>query len=430
MDNKVKHIGFWGVVAIGVGGMVGGGIFAVLGLAVQLSKGGAPIAFAVGGAVAMLTAYSYSKLSVTYPGQGGTVTFLDCAFTPNILIGAMNILLWLSYIVMLSLYASAFGSYGAAFFQGSTQPIIRHILISFSVIAITVLNMLSADAIGKAETWIVALKVTILLIFVAVGLSQIDISRVSPAAWAPPLQIVAGGMIIFLAYEGFELIANTSHDVMDPHRILPRAYFTSVIFVIALYILVALVAVGTLSVDKIVGAKDYALAVAAEPLLGRAGFILIACAALLSTASAINATLYGAARLSFTIAKEGELPALLEKKVWNRPAEGLLITAIATLLIANTFDISSISTMGSAGFLMIFAAVNGANLKLRKDTGSNFWVPFLGVLACGGALITLLWQTYTTAPARLWTLAIMLVLSVTIEWLYRKFRRGAIRPLH
>ena len=418
------------MVAIGVGGMVGGGIFAVLGLAVQLSKGGAPVAFAVGGLVAVLTAYSYSKLSVAYPGQGGTVTFLDCAFTPNVLVGALNILLWLSYIVMLSLYASAFGSYGAAFFAGSSQPFMKHILISFSVVAITVLNMLSADAIGKAETWIVALKVTILILFVAIGLTQVNVSQVSPSSWAPPIQIIAGGMIIFLAYEGFELIANTSHDVREPRKVLPRAYFTSVLFVIALYILVALVTVGTLSVDKIVKAQDYALAVAAEPFLGRAGFTLIACAALLSTASAINATLYGAARLSFTIAKEGELPEILEKKVWNRPAEGLLITAVATLVIANTFDISSISTMGSAGFLLIFAAVNGANLKLRRQTGSSLWVPLLGLLACCGALITLLWQTYTSAPARLWTLAVMLALSVAIEWLYRRFKRGAIKPLH
>ncbi len=430
MAERQPHIGFWGVAAIGVGGMVGGGIFAVLGLSVQLSKGGAPLAFAVGGAVALLTAYSYSKLSVAFPSQGGTVTFLDRAFNPNVLIGSMNILLWLSYIVMLSLYASAFGSYGAAFFPASMHLMTKHILISVSIVAIAGLNMLSADAIGKAETWIVAVKVTILLFFVAVGLFQIDTARVEPSAWAPTLQIVAGGMIIFLAYEGFELIANTAHDVKDPGRTLPRAFYSSVIFVIARYIQVALVTVGSLPVDSIVGAKDYALAVAAKPFLGHAGFSLIAGAALLSTASAINATLYGAARLSFTIAKEGELPEKLEKKVWNRPAEGLIITAVATLLIANLFDLSSISTMGSAGFLLIFAAVNAANLKLRKDTGSNFLVPLLGLVACAGALLILLWQTYTTAPARLWTLAVMLGLSVAVEWLYRTFRRGELRPLH
>jgi amino acid transporter len=269
------------------------------------------------------------------------------------------------------------------------------------------------------------------LFFVAIGLTQIDISQVSPASWSPPLPLVAGGMIIFLAYEGFELIANTAHDAADPGRILPRAFYSSVIFVICLYILVALVTVGSLPVDKIVGAKDYALAVAAEPFLGTTGFILIGVAALLSTASAINATLYGAARLSFTIAKEGELPEILEKKVWKRPAEGLLITAAATLVIANLFDLSSISTMGSAGFLLIFAGVNAANIKLRENTQSNLLIPVIGFVACVGALLVLLWQTYTNDPVRLLTLVVMVALAVAIEWSYRRFNRdGRALYLH
>jgi amino acid transporter len=430
VSKRPRHIGFWSVVSIGIGGMVGGGIFAVLGLAVQLSKGGAPLAFFVGGVVALLTAYSYSKLSVTFQSQGGTVTFLDRAFTPNVLVGGMNTLLWLSYIVMLALYSSAFGSYGAAFAPSSAHLVVKHILISLSVVVITGLNMFSADVIGRAETWIVGLKVSILLLFIAVGLTRVNLHQVSPSAWAPPMQVVAGGMIIFLAYEGFELIANTAHDVKDARRVLPKAFFASVSFVIVLYILVALVTVGSLSTEKIVAAKDYALAVAAVPFLGRAGFTLIACAALLSTASAINATLYGAARLSFTIAKEGEFPRILEKKIWNKPIEGLFITAAMTVLIANTFDLSSISTMGSAGFLLLFAAVNGANLRLREQTGSNFWIPLAGLLACSGALISLIWQTYSTDASRLWTLVIMVALAMTIEWLYRRFRRGDVVLQH
>ena len=147
-------------------------------------------------------------------------------------------------------------------------------------------------------------------------------------------------MIIFLAYEGFELIANTAHDVRDVGRTLPRAYYMAVGFVIFLYVLVALVTVGNLPVDKIVAARDYALAEAARPFLGQAGFTLIAVAAMLSTASAINATLYGAARLSYCIARDGELPAMLERKVWGEPMEGLLITAGLTLLMANAFDLT------------------------------------------------------------------------------------------
>ncbi len=416
-------IGFWAVVAIGVGGMVGGGIFAVLGLAVQLAHGGTAVAFALAGVVALLTTYSYTKLSVAYPSRGGTVTFLDRVFGSGMLTGSLNVLLWLSYVVMLSLYAFAFGSYGATFLPQAWQGIGTHALISLSVITIGGLNLLSAELIGKAESWIVGLKIAILLFFVGAGLTGVNTARLAPGTWSPPLQLAAGGMIIFLAYEGFELIANTAQDVNDAARTLPRAYFTAVGFVIALYVLVALVTVGNLPVDKIVAAKDYALAEAARPFLGQTGFTLIAIAAMLSTASAINATLYGAGRLSYSIARDGELPATLERKVWGEPFEGLLITAVMTLLIANVFDLTSIATLGSAGFLLIFAAVNVANARHASHAGSRGWISIVGAVACLVALAALIWQTTTTSPAKLWILAAMLALALAIEGAYRLAKR-------
>lgn len=416
-------IGFWPVVAIGVGGMVGGGIFAVLGLAVQLAHGGTPVAFALAGGVALLTAYSYAKLSVAYPSRGGTVTFLDRAFGAGLFTGSLNVLLWLSYVVMLSLYALAFGSYGATFLPDAWQAVGKHGLITLGVMVITGLNLFSAEAIGKAENWVVGLKVAILLVFVGVGFAGIKAAQIAPASWSPPLQLAAGGMMIFLAYEGFELIANTAQDVRDVARTLPRAYYVAVGFVIALYVLVSLVTVGNLAVDKIVAAQDYALAEAARPFLGQAGFTLIAIAAMLSTASAINATLYGAARLSYCIARDGELPAALERKVWGQPLEGLLITAGLTLVVANSFDLSAISTLGSAGFLLIFAAVNAANARHAAQTKSRGWISAAGAVACLAALGALVWQTAGTAPAKLWVLAAMVGLAVTIEGAYRLAKR-------
>jgi amino acid transporter len=419
-DSK---IGLWAVVAIGVGGMVGGGIFAVLGLAVQLARGGTPVAFALAGVVALLTTYSYAKLSVAYPSRGGTVTFLDRVFGAGMFTGSLNVLLWLSYVVMLSLYALAFGSYGATFLPQTWQATGKHVLISLSLILITGLNLRRAEVIGKAEGWIVGIKVAILLLFVGTGLAGIQTSRISPGSWSPPLQLVAGGMIIFLAYEGFELIANTAHDVRDAARTLPRAYYTAVGFVMGLYVLVALVTVGHLGVDEIVAAKDYALAESARPFLGQFGFMLIAVAAMLSTASAINATLYGAARLSYCIARDGELPAVLERKVWGGPVEGLLITAGLTLFVANSFDLTSISTLGSAGFLLIFAAVNAANARHASQTNSCCWISVAGAVACLAAMGALVWQTARTGPAKLWVLAAMVALAVMIEGSYRLAER-------
>jgi amino acid transporter len=418
-ESGTRKVGYLEVTAIGIGGMVGGGIFAVLGLSVDLTRGGAPMAFLLAGIVALVTSYSYARLSVTYPSQGGTVAFLDRAFGPGLLTGSANILLWISYIVMLSLYAYAFGSYGASLFPSSSQTFWKHVLISVSVIGITGLNLLSAKLIGYAEDWIVLIKLVILVLFIAAGVWGIDGARLAPSVWPPPLHIVAGGMIIFLAYEGFELIANSAQDVRTPAKTLPRAFYSAVGFVIVLYVLIAIVTVGTLPVTKIVDAKDYALAEAARPFLGQTGFLLIAIAAMLSTASAINATFYGTARLSYIIAKDGELPSALERKVWNEPIEGLLITSGVTLLIANLVNLSSISTMGSVGFLLIFAAVNGANVILADETQSKSWLSLIGVALCLSALASLLWQTANRSPHQLWIHFVMIGAAFLIEVTFR-----------
>jgi amino acid transporter len=281
------------------------------------------------------------------------------------------------------------------------------------------LNIIGSKAVGEAEEWIVALKIAILLVFVAVGLFSTNPAAMEPAQWSGTVQLVAGGMLIFLAYEGFELIANTAQDVRDADRTLPRAYYSAVVFVIALYVLVSVVTVGNLSVGKIVQAKDYALAEAAKPFMGETGFILIGIAAMLSTASAINATLYGAARISYIIAKDGELPRYLDRKVWSKPIEGLLITAGLTLLVANLFKLESISLMGSAGFLIVFAAVNAANTVRHKETASKPLISAMGALACLAALGALIRQSARDRPSALWVLGAMVLASIVIEATYR-----------
>jgi amino acid transporter len=166
---------------------------------------------------------------------------------------------------------------------------------------------------------------------------------------------------------------------------------------------------------------------AAKPFLGQFGFILIAIAALLSTTSAINATLYGSARLSYIIAKDGELPRFLEENVWNKPLEGLLITSAFTLLVANLFDLSSLSTMGSAGFLLIFAGVNLANARLSEQTKSKKTISYIGAGLCLSALVSLLWQTLTTNINHLWIFIGMIILSVGIEGSFRLFSKRSLK---
>jgi len=415
---KTRGINFSGAVAIGVGGMVGGGIFAVLGLAATLAGGATPVAFLVAGVVALLTAYSYAKLTVAYPSDGGTIVFIDRAFGVDLCTGGVNNLLWLSYIVTLSLYAVAFANYTATFFPNQQGPVFHHTLISVGILFPMVLNLASPALVSKTETAVVVIKIGILLVVVAFGVGSIDMSRLAPAEWESPIAIVGGGMLIFVAYEGFELIANTAPNVDNAEKVLPRAYYASVGFVIVLYIVIAAVTVGTLDAQQIQSASDFALAEATQSTLGKLGFTLVAVSAVLATFSAINATLYGSARLASSIAAEGEAPRFLERRIWNRPVPGLVLTAGLALLLANLADLAAISSMGSAGFLVIFAVVNAANFVRHKEAKSSRIIAGLGVAACAGALIALIGHTAQSDPQQLWVLAGLVTLGFVVEALY------------
>ncbi|AEA46193.1 amino acid permease [Archaeoglobus veneficus] len=413
-----KKIGFWEAFSIGVGGMIGGGIFAVLGLSIQLSKSAAPIAFLLAGLIALTTAYSYARLSVRYPSEGGTIEFIVRAYGTGLLSGTLNVLLLASYIVMISLYAYAFGSYGANVLDFTNPIITKHLLTTFAIVLFTSINALGAVISGKTEDLLVAFKLAVLLIVAGAGMAFVDAARLSPSNWADPVSIVAGGMIIFLAYEGFELIANTGSDVEDP-SILPKAFYAAVLLVIAIYVMIAVVTVGNLPYDVIIKARDYALAAAAEPPLGEIGFWLVTFAALASTSSAINATLYGTARASYMVAKYGQLPKAVEKPLWKEAYEGLLIISILSLLFANTASLESISTAGSSGFLLIFLFVNIAALKLRDSVKLNPVVPAAGATLTFVALVTLTYRMAETDVKNLMVFYTMIVASFLIEASYR-----------
>jgi amino acid transporter len=413
-----RGLGVGSLVAIGIGGMVGGGIFSVLGLTVQVARSGAYVSFVVGGGVAALTGFSYARLSVAVRSRGGTATFLDRAFGVRVA-GPLNLLLWLSYFVMLGLYAVAFGAYLAALLGLNPNGESRRVFASAVVIGFAALNLARAQLVGRAESLLVYFKLAVLVAFCIGGIAFVHTARVSPSAFPSLASIVYAGTLIFLAYEGFELIANASEDAQDPERSLPRAYLIAIGTVICLYVLVAFVAVGNLAPAKIVADRDYALAAAAEPFLGSAGFKLIAIAAVVSTASAINATLYGAAKFTYLMARHEELPHRLGEPIWDRPVGGLLATTLGTLVVVNTVNIEGISLMGSAGFLIIFAAVNLAAKRLLANTRLQASAEFFGALACLVCLAALIAYAATHIPGQLGILGGLLGTAILGERLIR-----------
>jgi amino acid transporter len=213
----------------------------------------------------------------------------------------------------------------------------------------------------------------------------------------------------------------------NPQKMLPRALYTSVIVVIALYLTVSLTVTGNLSNAEIERARDYALAEAAKPFLGEFGFRLIAIAALFSTASAINATLFGSANVCYMIARDGELPATLSRTEWKQASGGLLLTAALVVLVMLCFDLSGIAMMGSAAFLLVYAAVNAGHLRVLKQTGANGAIVWFSLLTCLAMFAILGVYTYQQQPAAIAALVLIAAASFFVEWVYRRWTRRRIK---
>ncbi len=422
-----KGMGLWAAISIGVGGMVGAGIFSILGAASAIAGNALYVSFFIAGLVALLNAYSYAKLGVKYPTAGGPVEFLIRGFGNTILSGGLNILLWVGYIFALALYARAFGGYAVTFLPANSSSSWIGILGTGIVLLFVLLEFIGARAVAAFESVNEFIKITILTLFAVIGYFSIKPQLLSLTRWPGTSHILFGAALIFIAYEGFGLITNAAEDMRTPHKTLPKALYLSIAIVILLYVSVSMNVVGHLSVAQIVKAQDYALAQAAVPFLGRVGFVVIVITALLSTASAINATLYGGSNVSYMIARDGELPKVFERTVFREAKEGMLITAALVIVFLNTLPLDRIALLGSGAFLLIYGSVNVAHLKLYKETKAKpllIWTAILGDLA---SFVVLTIYSLQKAPVTLWVLVGVVAFSFTLEWGYRTITRRDLK---
>jgi amino acid transporter len=394
-----RLLGLKELVAMGVGGMVGGGIFSVLGLAVAQAGHAAPLAFLVGGLIALLTGYSYARLGRAFHSDGGSFTYLEHAFEHPNVAGIGGWLLLAGYIGTLALYAYTFGMYGAAMLGGSQHVAAsQHLLQALVLLLFLGVNLYGVKAAGESEDVIVLIKLLILLLFALTGLFYLTRDRLGPVFNQGHLPVVMGAALIFVASEGFELIPNAVNEMQDPRRDLLPSIVLAVAITTAVYFLVSLVAVGNLSPREVRRYQEYALAAAARPFLGQAGFLLIGLGALLSTTSAINATMFGTARLAMVMAQEHALPKVfsLKERSRNIPWVSLLIITGVALVFAHVGDLTVVASLSSSTFLLIFAAVNLSAVRLRARIGIGLAVPIAALcltLASWLVLIAHLWQS-------------------------------------
>jgi amino acid transporter len=424
-----RGLGLAAAVSIGVGGMIGAGIFSILGVVAGVSGTALPVSFVIGGLVALLAAYSYVKLGVRYPSVGGASQFLVEEFGDGLFSGALNIFQYFAYIIAIALYAHGFAGYAVTFFPDSSPGWLEEALAVGIVVLFTLVNFLGSRVMGRAETVIVAIKVGVLVVFIAAGIFFVDPARLAPSGWGEPQNLLFGAGVLFIGYEGFGLITNAAGEMTNPRSVLPRAIYLAITIVIAIYVLVAVVVIGNLSLSALKAAEDSALAEAARPFLGQFGFTLIAIAALLSTSSAVNATLFGAANVSYQVAKDGELPDSFTRKVWSHNSEGLFITSGLVAVFVVLFDLGPIAMMGSAAFLIVYAVVCLGHLRVHRQTGAQPTIIWASLVALLVMFVLLMIYIVNNQPAAAVALLATLAISVIAEWAYRRQTGRRLRRL-
>jgi len=419
-----KKMSLWQVIALAVGTMVGASIFSIFGLGARLAGPNLPLVFVLSGAVALLVAYSYATLGSRIISDAGPIEFILKGLGDGLLTGALSFLFWLTYVVSIALFAKGFASYLLPLLQIQPSALSAGITEAGIVVIFLMLGLLGSSAVGKAELIIVIIKLSILGLFVVLGVWSIKPALVTPSF--TPLELkgsVDAIAIFFLSYMGFGLVTNASEHMQNPQKNVPRATYLSILIVTIVYILVSLVAVGNLSLPGLIKAEDNALAVAAEPFLGQTGFLLISLGALFSIASALNATLFGGANVAYALARDGELPREFNRKLWFGSSEGLYFTAALGIIFALTFNLNGIASLTSGVFMVIYLFVLYAHWKLKDQYGGNALIIATGLVVVASVFVLLLVYQWHSNRSSFYGTFIVLAGSLLVELIYRGMTR-------
>lgn len=415
-----KKIGLWEAVALAVGTMIGASIFSIFGLGASVAGKNLPEAFLVSGVLALIVAYSYSRLGGKIISNAGPIEFILRGIGDNAITGSLSILMWLSYVVSISLFAKGFTGYFLPLVHITATTLSTGITEAVLIAFFTALSSFGSKAVGGAELYIVAVKLTILCVFIVLGFTTINPGYIAPSISVPGLRgTLFAAVIFFLSYMGFGLVTNASENIKNAEKNVPRAIFISIAVVMFIYVSVSLVAIGNLSIPDLIQAQENALAEAARPFLGNAGFVLISVGALFSITSALNATLYGGANIAYSLAKDGELPEFFERKAWHKSPEGLYITAILGLVFALAFNIGAIAAITSSIYTVIYIFVLISHFRLVKMVGGNKGLLVVNIVILCTVFIGLLYYQWNNERNAFYGTILSFVAVLAIEYIYR-----------
>jgi len=424
--KRNKNLGLTELIAIALGGMVGGGIFTILGISVSMIGYLTPIAIIIGGLIAALAAYSYVKLGLYYKDEGATYSFYKRTY-PNSPFSA-SVIGWFvvfGYISTLALYAYTFSSYAISSTDFANNIWMRKVIAIGVIGVFTLINVWSVNGMGKIEDIMVYTKLVILTIISFVLMEHgttdlgtfvynigLDIEKSSVFS----ILIVAS--LTFVAYEGFQLVIHAINEMNNPQKNIPRAIYSAIVLAVLIYFIIALGALFSIPTEDIIKNKEYALAAGAGSVLGRLGTNLVILGAILATSSAISGTLFGSSRLMAVIAEDGYLPKSLATRNSNIPKKAIIVMAVTASVLILVGGLNLILEFGSITFLLVSLLMAIANYKIRDKTNSSITITILSILGLGMGGILILYYEFSTEWKQMLSIVALYILLTIGAWIY------------
>jgi amino acid transporter len=426
--KRNKNLGLAELIAIALGGMVGGGIFTILGISVSMIGNLTPIAIIIGGFIAALAAYSYVKLGLYYKDEGATYSFYKKTY-PNSPFSASAIgwFVIFGYISTLALYAYTFASYAISSTSFADDIWIRKLLAIGVIGLFTLINIWSVNGMGKIEDLMVYTKLIVLTI-ISIFLMQhgttdfgvfID-SMALDAKNSSVFSILIVASLTFVAYEGFQLVINAVNEMTNPQKNIPRAIYSAIALAVLIYVVISLGALFAIPTEDIIKNKEYALAAGAGNILGSLGTNLVILGAVLATSSAISGTVFGSSRQMSIIAKDGFLPHWLSIRKNSSPHNAIITMAIMASILILIGGLELILEFGSITFLLVSLLMAIANYKIRSKTMSSKILTIFSiiVLSLGGILI--LYYEFANKLLQMLIIILLYIILAFGAWVYSK----------
>jgi len=373
-----------GAVSLGTGVMIGAGIFALIGQVAELAGPQFPLAFLLAAVVTGFSAYSYIKMSNAYPSAGGIAMFLEKAYGRGVITGACGLLMAFSMVINESLVARTFGTYTLQLFD-LEQTAFLVPLLGVGLILFAFLVNISGNRFVGAFSFLMALaKIGGIAIFAIAALWVSGISLELPGQEAGSFEgagFVASLALAILAYKGFTTITNSGSEITDPHRNVGRAIIISISVCVVIYTLVAFAVSSNLSMSEIILAKDFAMAEAARPALGKYGLWFTVGIAIIATASGLIASVFAVSRMLAMLTDMKLIP----HRHFGMPGRIQKHTLVYTVVIASIltvfFDLSRIASLGAIFYLVMDIAVHwGVYRYLRQAVGARGIILILAIV--------------------------------------------------